>query len=134
MPLTDPQLDDRSFEQIVSDLRLRIPRYTKKWTNFNDSDPGMTLLQLFAWLSETMMFRLNQVPFKNYVKFLKLLGQELTAAQPAVAHLTFTTSADIPVQPIPERTQIAASLNDGGLPLIFETQRALDLIQPPLDV
>jgi predicted phage baseplate assembly protein len=134
MPLQDPQLDDRTFEQIISDLRLRIPRYTKEWTNFNDSDPGMTLLQLFAWLSEMMLFRMNQVPLKNYVKFLKLLGQELEPAQPALAHLTFITNANAATQPVPERAQIAAQVDDGGPPLMFETERGLDLIQPPLEV
>src|SRR5437660_2618722 len=108
MPLQDPQLDDRTFEQIVSDLRLRIPRYTKEWTNFNDSDPGITLLQLFAYLSEIMLFRMNQVPQKNYIKFLKLLGQELAPARPATAHLTFTTKADTVALPVPERAQVSA--------------------------
>jgi hypothetical protein len=134
MPLPDPQLDDRTFEQILSALRQRIPRYTKEWTNFNDSDPGMTLLQLFAWLSEMMLYRMNQVPLKNYVKFLKLLGQELQPALPARARLTFVTKADTVAAPVPIRAQVSAQADDGGLPLIFETQRPLDLIQPPLDV
>jgi predicted phage baseplate assembly protein len=134
MPLFDPQLDDRTFEQILSDLRLRIPRYTKEWTNFNDSDPGMTLLQLFAWLSEMMLFRMNQVPLKNYVKFLKLLGQELAPAQPARAKLTFITAANTVAEPVPLHAQVSAQADDGGPPLIFETERGLDVIQPPLDI
>ena len=135
MPLQDPQLDNRSFEQILSDLRFRIPRYTKEWTNFNDSDPGMTLLQLFAWLSEQMLYQMNQVPLKNYVKFLKLLGQELGAAQPARAQLTFVAAGGATIaEPVPLRAQISAPANDGGLPLIFETERGLGLIQPPMDV
>src|ERR1035438_5989788 len=130
MPLQDPQLDNRSFEQILSDLRFRIPRYTKEWTNFNDSDPGMTLLQLFAWLSEQMLYQMNQVPLKNYVKFLKLLGQELGAAQPARAQLTFVAAGGATIaEPVPLRAQISAPANDGGLPLIFETERGLGLIQ-----
>ena len=135
MPLQDPQLDDRTFDQIVSDLRFRIPRYTKEWTNFNDSDPGMTLLQLFAWLSEQMLYRMNQVPLKNYVKFLKLLGQELEPAQPARAQLTFITAGgNTAAAPVPLHAQISAQATDGGLPLIFETESGLGLIQPPMDV
>ena len=135
MPLNanEPQIDDRTFEQIFAELRLRIPRYSKDWTDFNDSDPGITLLQLFAWLSEMMLFRMNQVPLKNYVKFLKLLGEELEPAQPALAQLTFSTKAGTPPQPVPPRAQIIAQLDDGGDPLIFETDRALDLIQFPFD-
>src|SRR5438445_4768410 len=107
MPLTEPLIDDRTFEQIVSDLRFRIPRYTKEWTNYNDSDPGMTLLQLFAWLSEMMQYRMNQVPLKNYIKFLKLLGEELEPPSPAVAHLTFITKGGTPAGQVPERTPVA---------------------------
>lgn len=134
MPLTEPKIDDRSFEQILNDLRLRIPRYTKEWTNFNDSDPGMTLLQLFAYLSELLQYRMNQVPRKNYIKFLKLLGEELEPPSPAIAHLTFITKGDTKAESVPERTAVTASLGDGGEPLAFETERGLDLISPPLDV
>jgi len=134
MPLTEPKIDDRSFEQILSDLCLKIPRFTKEWTNFNDSDPGMTLLQLFAYLSELLQYRMNQVPLKNYIKFLKLLGEELDPPSPATAHLTFITKGDTKAEPVPERTAVSASLGDGGEPLAFETERGLDLISPPLDV
>lgn len=134
MPLTEPNIDDRTFDQIVSDLRSRIPRYTKEWTNFNDSDPGITLLQLFAWLSETMLFRMNQVPRKNYIKFLKLLGEELEPPRPASAHLTFSPRPNTIAGPVPARTQVSAQADDGGDPLVFETERGLDLISPPLDV
>lgn len=134
MPLEEPQLDDRNFEQLLRDLRLRIPRYNKEWTNFNDSDPGITLLQLFAWLSELMLFRMNQIPLKNYIKFLKLLGQELRPARPARAHLTFNAAPGAKVEPIPARSQISAQLDDGGEPLIFETESKLDLIAMPLEV
>jgi predicted phage baseplate assembly protein len=133
MACEEPKIDDRTFEQIVNDLRLRIPRYTKEWTNHNDSDPGMTLLQLFAWLSEQMQFRMNQVPRKNYVKFLKLLGEDLEPATPATAHLTFVTKKNAVAAPVPARAQVAAQLDDGGEPLVFETERGLDLISPPLD-
>ena len=134
MPLTEPNLDDRKFEQILTELRSRIPRYTKDWTNFNESDPGMTLLQLFAWLSESMLFRMNQVPRKNYIKFLKLLGEELTPPKPAEAHLTFITKPGVTAPPVLARSQVSAQADDGGDPLVFETEEGLDLISPPLDV
>lgn len=134
MPLAEqePKLDDRTFEELFRDLRLRIPRYTREWTNFNDSDPGITLVQLFAWLSEMMLVRMNQIPRKNYIKFLRLLGEELRPAKPATAHLTFFTKANEKADPVPERAQVSAQLGDGGPPVIFETTRPLDLIQAPL--
>lgn len=50
MPLIAPVLDDRTFEQIFAELRNRIPVYTPEWTDYNESDPAVTLLQLFAYL------------------------------------------------------------------------------------
>ncbi len=136
MPLAEqePKLDDRTFEELYRDLRLRIPRYTKEWTNYNESDPGITLLQLFAWLSEMMLVRMNQIPRKNYIKFLQLLGQELRPAKPATAHLTFFPKATGIPQSIPERTQVSAQIPDGGPAVIFETLRPLDPIKAPLAV
>src|SRR5579864_4672694 len=135
MPLQPPHLDNRTYAQILSDLQFRIPRYTKEWTNYNDSDPGMTLLQLFAWLSDQMRYQMNQVPMRNYVKFLKLLGQELQPALPALARLTFTTSGGTAIaSPVPLHAQVTAPATDGGLPIVFETETGLGLIQPLMDV
>ena len=67
MALPDIKLDDRTFEQLVAEAKRRIPGYTPEWTDLNDSDPGMTLVQLFAWLSEMIIWRLNRVPEKNFV-------------------------------------------------------------------
>ncbi|WP_447602819.1 putative baseplate assembly protein [Nitrospira sp. Nam80] len=136
MPLAneEPKLDDRTFDELYRDLRLRIPRYNKEWTNFNDSDPGITLLQLFAWLSEMMLVKMNQIPRKNYIKFLQLLGMELRPAKPASAHLTFFTKSSQVAEPVPMRSQISAQTPDGGPPVIFETTQAIDLIQAPLVV
>ena len=61
MPLPDIQLDDRRFEELFKDAQRRIPRYTPEWTDLNDSDPGITLVQLFAWLAEMLLYRLNRV-------------------------------------------------------------------------
>src|SRR5712691_6941826 len=132
MPLEAPQLDTRTFEDLVREARLRIPRYTQEWTDFNESDPGITLVQLFAWLTEMMLYQMNRVPERNYIKFLKLLGLELQPAQAAVAHLTFTAQAGATVEPVLQRSQIAAQPPGGGDLLIFETEAGLDLIRVPL--
>ena len=112
MPLQAPNLDDRQYSDIVAEAETLIPRYAPEWTNYNESDPGTTLVELFAWLSEIMIYRLNQVPDLNYIKFLQLLGIELQAAQPARAELTFTPARlDLVSTIIPIRTQISASLS-----------------------
>ncbi len=128
MPLTPPNLDIRKFDDLKREALLRIPRYNPEWTDFNESDPGVTLLELFAWLTEMMFYRLNQVPELNYIKFLQLLGMELRPAQPAVAHVTFTAKAGATaVGPVPAGTQLTAQSADGKS-LIFETQSELALI------
>ncbi len=78
MSLPIPNLDDRSFDDLIKEAKALIPTYNKEWTNFNPSDPGITLLELFSWLSEMVIYRINQVPEENYRKFLKLLGIEST--------------------------------------------------------
>lgn len=129
MPLQLPTLDDRSYEQILAELRTRIARYTPEWrpvwNDMNHSDPGITLAQLFAWLSEMLIFRMNRVPELAQVKFLQLLGIELLPAQPARVELSFAVARDWP-EPyvdVPARTQVSASSD--GPPLVFETERPL---------
>lgn len=77
MPLPIPNLDDRRFDDLMKEAISLIPVYNKEWTNYNPSDPGITLLELFAWLTEMVIYRVNQVPDENYIKFLKLIGIEL---------------------------------------------------------
>jgi predicted phage baseplate assembly protein len=132
MPLEAPVLDRRSFDQIFELARLRIPRYAPEWTDFNESDPGITLLQLFAWLTEMQLYELNRVPERSYIKFLQLLGMELRPAQPAEAHLTFAPRANAPQQAVSQRTRVAAAPPDGGPPVVFETAAGLSLVRLPL--
>src|SRR6185295_5297160 len=75
MPLTvTPAIDDRTYQDILDDLRARIPVHNPEWTNFNRSDPGITLVELFAFLAENVFYRANQIPDRNRRKFLSLLG------------------------------------------------------------
>lgn len=89
MPLIAPILDDRSFEDLFAELRNRILVYNPAWTDHLDSDPGITLLQLFAYLGEGLQFRFNQVPEATQIAFLKLLGIPLYPARPAQALVRF---------------------------------------------
>ena len=130
MPLTAPNLDTRRFKDLVEEARARIPRYTPEWTNFNDSDPGMTLVKLHAWLTETLLFQLNQLPELTYIKFLELLNVQPRPAVAAQAELTFTLKklsdpGDPLVVLIPRNTQVAVNDPDLEAPLIFETDRTL---------
>ena len=80
-----------------------------------------------------MLYQMNQVPERNYIKFLQLLGLELRPAQPAEVHLTFSVQDGASqVDSISPRTQASASPPAGGTPLIFETEDGLDVIRVPL--
>lgn len=125
MPLSAPLLDDRRFEDLRKELLARVPRYAPEWTDHHASDPGVTLLELFAWLTEMTLYRLNQVPERNYIKFLELLGTELEAARPAHAELTFTVApGGAATVIVPKGTQVGGTGVDGE-PVIFELDAAL---------
>jgi len=89
MPIKPPNLDDRRYADIVREARSLIPQYCPEWTNLGDADPGMTLVQLFAWMTEMTIYRLNRVPDKTYVHFLNFIGEERRDARPASVPLTF---------------------------------------------
>ena len=88
MPLPSPILDDRSYQQLRDELVRRIPVYTPEWTDFNASDPGITLLELFAFLGENLLFRFNQIPETTKLAYLKLLRIPMRSATPARALVT----------------------------------------------
>ena len=87
--LPSPNLDDRTFEQIRDEAVRLIPQYCPEWTNFNPSDPGVTLIELFSWMTEMVLYRLNRVPDKVYLTLLDLIGIRLRPPQPSRAILTF---------------------------------------------
>jgi hypothetical protein len=137
MPLNPPKLDDRTFTDLVEEAKARIPRYTPEWTNFNDSDPGITLVKLHAWLTETVLYRLNRLPELNYIKFLNLLDVRPQPAVPAKAELTFTLrklndAADPLVVLIPKGSRVAVDDPDLEEELIFETDRTLTALNAAL--
>lgn len=90
MPIEIPQLDNRDYADILQEALARIPVHTPEWTNFNDSDPGVTLVQLFAFMTESILYRANQIPERNRRKFLQLLGIPLMPAATAQGFVTIT--------------------------------------------
>ena len=74
MPLTLPNLDDRRYADLVEEARALIPTHAPEWTNHNPSDPGITLIELFAWLTEMQIYRLNRITDNNIRTFLRLLN------------------------------------------------------------
>lgn len=136
MPLQDnfPVIDDRSYDSIMDEVRARIPRYTPEWTNFNETDPGIIFMELFAWLTEMQIFRMAQVPKLNYLKFLELIGIELEPARAATAKLTFEVAAGFNQSSVilPAKTQISSAEPDEQGTIVFETDKAATIIRAGL--
>ena len=89
MPLPPPPVALLSYRQLVREALERVPSHTPEWTNLNDADPGVTIVQLFAFLTETLSYRADLVPERNRLKFLQLLDVPLMAAQPARGLVAF---------------------------------------------
>ncbi len=129
LPKSD--LDDRTFEELVNECLLRIPRYCPEWTNYNPSDPGVTLIELFAWLTDQMLMRFNQLPRRNYVAFLELLGIRLQPPAPAQTEVTFYLSASLPeAYTIPVGSEVATLRTETEEAIVFSTDQPLVIAKP----
>jgi phage tail-like protein len=73
MPLNVPNLDDRTYGDLVEEALAMLPRYAPGWTNHNPSDPGITLVELLAYFAELFIYRLNRVTKETRIRFLQLL-------------------------------------------------------------
>ena len=133
MSLPSPDLDDRRFQDIVDEAKRRINRLCPEWTDHNVSDPGVALIELFAWMTEMTLYRLNQVPDRLYIKFLELVGVELFSAVPARADLLFTLTAPREdVVRVPAGTQVSTERRDDEEPVVFLTDSELQVVPPQL--
>ena len=128
MALPVPNLDDRTFQDLVNEARRRIPVYCPEWTDHNLSDPGITLIELFSWMTELIIYRLNRVPDKNYVKFLELLGVSLKPANPASTNITFMLTAPRATDLIiPAGTEVATVRTETEEAIVFTTNTDLTI-------
>lgn len=128
MSLPVPNLDDRTFAELVSQARQRVVETCPTWTDLSASDPGTTLVEVFAFLTETLLFRLNRLPEKAYVEFLRLLGVKLhpPAAASAVLRFERGPAVDLALE-IPRGTRIATTGGAGQEPPLFTTARTVTL-------
>ncbi|MGB8645338.1 MAG: putative baseplate assembly protein [Anaerolineae bacterium] len=135
MSLPIPNLDDRKFQDFVDEAKRRIPRYAPMWTDHNVSDPGITLIELFAWMTEQYIYRLNQTPRKNLLTFLNLIGVKLAPARPAKGDVTFTlAAAPTPARRfiIPRATQVATERTETDEAIIMSTDEEMEVFPPAL--
>lgn len=109
-----PKLDDRTYDDLRRELVRRIPVHSPEWTDHNPGDPGIALLEVFAWLSENLLYRLNRVPDKAQLEFLNLLDVPPKPARPSRAMVRIdlpkgaTDPVLIPWGPTADRAVVAA--------------------------
>jgi len=129
MALPAPNLDDRTFAQLVEEARQRIIATCPEWSDLSVSDPGMALVEVFAYLTETMIYRLNRVPEKAYIEFLRLLGVGLLPPESAGVNLLFKLAHPAPrAVEIPRGTRVSVSRTDSaGDPPIFTVSRTASI-------
>jgi hypothetical protein len=125
MPITLPIIDNRRYDELVAEALARIPVHTPEWTNYGKSDPGVTLIELFAWMTENLLYRANQIPERNRKKFLQLLRIPLYSATSAQGLITINNEAASP-DPQPVVLNKGVEVMAGDVP--FRTTKALDVI------
>ncbi|MAT03658.1 MAG: putative baseplate assembly protein [Acidimicrobiaceae bacterium] len=132
MSLPVPNLDDRKFQDIVDEAKRLIPTFCPEWTNHNVSDPGVALIELFAWMTEMSIYRLNQVPDVFYTRMLNLLGFDRFPAKSARVPLTFwLTSTQAQHVEIPAGTEVQTSGATADS-RVFTTLEDLTIDQPEI--
>ena len=129
MSLPIPTLDDRRFQDLVDDAKRLVQRRCPEWTDHNVSDPGVTLIETFAFMVDQLLYRLNRVPDRLYLKFLELLGVRLFPPTAATVDVTFWLSAAQPeTVRIPEDTEVATVRTESDESVTFVTVGNLDIV------
>lgn len=120
MGLDLPDLDDRTHEDLLEQAKKLIPAYSENWTDFNPHDPGITILELLAWLTETHTYQVDQITDEHREKYLQLIGYRPRPPRSATATLQVSPSADAAGSRLPAQTALTAT--DGQQsPVAFET-------------
>lgn len=125
MSLPIPILDDKTFEVLVEEARKLIPVYAPRWTDHNLSDPGITLIDLFAWLAEMELYSLDVVDDRHLLKYLALLDFKPRPASPAVVDLQLkTVSSDSATVPVGTAFKTVLP----GSSLVFESEETVEVL------
>ena len=129
MTLPAPNLDDRRFQDLVDEAKRFVQQRCPEWTDHNVSDPGVTMIELFATMVDQLVYRLNRVPDRNYVKFLELIGVHRLPPTDADTEVTFWLSRPQPVTVrIDSGTEVATGRSGTEEPIVFSVVEELDIV------
>jgi predicted phage baseplate assembly protein len=133
MAIAVPNLDDRRFQDLVDDAKRMVMDRCPTWTDHNVSDPGVTLIETFAFMTDQLLYRLNRVPDRLYGKFLELIGIRLFPPTAARVDVTFWLSAPAAsTLVIPAGTRTATLRGEVDEPVVFTTLDELTLLPTEL--
>ena len=121
-----PRLDERDAQTLMAELLSRVPGYVPQWTPAS-GQPGWAISQVFSRYLHVLIERLNQVPDRNKLAFLDMLGSSLLSAQAARAPMVFTAMPQTGDSRIPARTRVGAKVPGRSDPIIFETETDIAL-------
>jgi hypothetical protein len=125
MPINYPRLDDATFKSLMDSTIEQLRKISPSWSGLSPSDPGLILLELFAYMTEELICRVNKLPEKTYVEFLKLLDATPAPPAPAWAYLTFSAKeegSEAEIE-IPERTKVTIAGGESGAPVFLTEER-----------
>lgn len=129
MPIPSPNLDDRSFEQLLEDAKSLVERSDCGWTDLSAGDPGAVLLEAFAYLTSLLIYRMNRLPEKVYVELLRLIGVKLAPPAAAAVLLRFSRAKPQPDAVwIPAGTRVTIARSGAGEAPIFTTAVAAQIL------
>lgn len=136
MALPVPNLDDRDFHELMEEARRLVAQGCPDWPHLAPGDPGTVLLEVFAHLTETLIYRLNRLPEKVYVELLRLIGARLEPPVAASTTLRFSRSQESTrAIEIPRGTRVVAERagEDQEAP-VFVTSQLVILGEGQLEV
>ena len=129
MPLPAPNLDDRRFQDLVDDAKRLVQQRCPEWSDHNVSDPGVTLIETFAFMIDQLFYRLNRVPDLHYIKFLELIGVRQFPPVAAHGYVTFWLSAPTPTTVnVPRSTEVATVRTEVEEAVVFRVEEALPIV------
>ncbi|MEA2353721.1 MAG: hypothetical protein QOJ14_2135 [Thermoleophilaceae bacterium] len=135
MTLPQLKLDDRDFQSLVSEARTLIAKTCPEWTEHNVSDPGITLIELFAWMTEILLYRVNRIPENIQIALLNLL--EVQRVPPAAARVSLRFMLNEPPPAavrIPAHvTEVTTKADDSHDAVVFRVARDTAIAQLALE-
>ena len=116
------RLDPRNYQDLVDEARTRVGRRCPEWTDHNVSDPGMTLIDQFAWMTDVLLYRVNRIPERMHWKLLELLDVERRPPTAAHGHLRFRLAEPPVTEPvvIPKGAEVATVPDDEHPAVVFQ--------------